>query len=731
MSLNSASPRAYSIRVYLLLSVLVAVVPVLIFSAVLSNKLIEAEERFSERYLNKTVDELAHAVDQEIIGTVRVLQVLAQVESLRIHDLPRFHRILVRSLQTQPSWTNIVLHNTKAEGILTARDAYGIPYGLVVDSESVNQVVATALPVVGNVVKAVGRNLAFAKSPYRFSVRVPVIGVSEKVEYVLSAVISTDHLLSLVNRFSHNPNEWTRAIIDSGLNISARSRDNDKYVGGPASQTLREYLTTKQNGLEKTVTLEGVPAYTSFRRAPFSGWYAAIAVPSSVLQAQADATKRNVVMIALWIFLLVLAVSVFISRRIRQPIQESSAAAAALARGEIPVVGQSRILEIEQMRQSLFSASELLRSRARAKDEFLANMSHELRTPLGIVLGTTDLLSKDAVPSDEKEKSWEIVKRNGQQLLRLIDDILDLSKMEANKLNLEYIDFSLPDLVAAIGEDFGTRAQDKKIELVVQIKDGGPKIVNSDPLRVRQIISNLVGNAIKFTHEGRITITLHESQTDLQRITVADTGIGLNEIQQSMLFKEFTQGDSSHTRKYGGTGLGLSLSRKLARLLGGDVKLLHSHSGRGSLFEITFVGKSVAGPVDKSAARDVNPDSQSAELKVAKILLAEDSLDNVALIKAYLRDSRVDVRVASNGLEAIDLADKSFDLILMDIQMPGADGYEATREIRKRGYTMPIIALTAHALAEHRKNALAGGFTDFVTKPLQRQTLLDVIEKYI
>ena len=722
----------YPISVFLSLIVLVAIIPVLIFSAHLTQRLVNAEQESAERYLIKTADELAFAFDQEVVATIRVLDALGQIESLRKHDLPTVHGILARALRTQPSWTNIVLHDKSAKGLFTARDTYGTDFGAVLDPVSIEKVVAEGKPLVGKIVNITGKlNTKAAVGPYRFSVRVPVLGSSGKIEYVLSAIISTEHLQELVNRFSFNPNEITRALVDPTGILGARSREPEKYVGGPASETLRSSLKdNKESALVKTFTLEGAEAYTAFRRAPISGWYSAIAVSSVVLQSQAYKTRVEVSLIALAILILVTLGTIFSSRWIKRPIREGTAGAAALARDEIPQIRLSRISEIEDMRQSLLSASELLRSRNRAKDEFVANMSHELRTPLGIVLGMTELISNGNLSSEEKEKSWEIVKRNGQHLLRLIDDILDFSKVEANKLNAEYIDFSLPDLVSSIAEDFAERAREKGLQLNVILKANAPKIINSDPVRVRQIISNLVGNAVKFTRQGSIEITLHESKSNEQRITIADTGIGLNEEQQALLFKEFTQVDNSHTRKYGGTGLGLSLSRKLARILGGDVKLLESQSGKGSVFEITFKTKAVVNVAEPIVQKE-NISDKPANIKKAKILLAEDSPDNVLLIKTFLRNANIEVSSVSDGVEAVEIITKEkFDLVLMDIQMPRLNGFEATREIRNKGYTLPIIALTAHALQEHRKSAMEAGFTDFVTKPIQRKTLLDVIAKH-
>ncbi len=484
-----------------------------------------------------------------------------------------------------------------------------------------------------------------------------------------------------------------------------------------------------EHGTFDTLTLDNVRGVSTFRRGPYSGWYVSVALPLDVLEAEARSTQRGVLIVALFVVLLSAASTVFYSARIKRAIRASSEGAAVLARGEIPDMKRSRISELEDLRRSLVSASELLRSRERAKSDFLANMSHELRTPLGIVLGMTDLLSKDDVAPEDRARSWEIVKRNGRQLLRLIDDILDVSKVDAKSLTIEGVDFSLNDLTSSIVEDFTPRARENGIEIKFVRDAGSRDLINSDPVRVRQVVSNLVGNAVKFTHQGVVTVRHHSSPGDLVRLTVSDTGIGLDENQRAKLFTAFSQGDETHSRRYGGTGLGLSLSRKLAQLLGGDVVLLESRPGEGSVFEFTFRPNPSTAAFDARVV-ETRARSEHGIPKGTRILLAEDSADNVALIETYLKRSGAQVSIASNGIVALELVEKGrFDLILMDIQMPDMDGYEATRIMRERGVTTPIVALTAHALDEHRSRALSGGFSDYLTKPIPRDALIETIER--
>ena len=723
--------RSFSLSTYLVMIVIVATVPMMLLSGIVMNRLLQYTYDSSKRLLVKTADEMVMGVDHEIRTTIRTLEALSVVASLKRHDLKSFRDVIAKVNKTQNTWATILLHDNKGKWLLNAEQPFGTKFGPPLEPNSLMQTITTGRPTIGKII-SVPENIL--PSPYGFAVRVPVKDENDKVIYVLSAIITSEGLNNLMNRYGTAPNEWVRSLIDANGIVAARSRNPEKYIGGPASDTMLYHLAEKGQGLEPMKTLDGIPAYAAFSTASFSGWHSAIAVPAEVLEAKSTDAKRTIVAIALAMLILSTMVTLYFARWLRKTIKAGSDGAAVLAQGQTPKMAPSAITEVDMLRESLLSASQLLRSRDRAKSEFLANMSHELRTPLGIVTGMMDLISKNVIPPDEMNKSWEIVKRNGDQLLRLIDDILDLSKVEARRLNVEKIDFSIRDLISLVVEDFSPKAQERGIQLRTAFEERSPDIINTDPVRVKQIIYNLVGNAAKFTHKGHVEIRLHNFTENKVRITVSDTGIGLNLEQQAALFTEFTQGDSSHTRKYGGTGLGLSLSRKLARLLGGDVLLVASQPNKGSIFEITFLtyAKEQSEVVDTTQHQKNDNVSKIDLNRPAKILLAEDSPDNVILIKAFLKSLNLNIDVAGNGLEAMNMASKQqYDLILMDIQMPDMDGYEATRMLRAAGVEIPIIALTAHALVEHRNQALQGGFTDFLTKPIQRELLINSIKKYL
>lgn len=380
----------------------------------------------------------------------------------------------------------------------------------------------------------------------------------------------------------------------------------------------------------------------------------------------------------------------------------------------------------------------------RAKSSFLANMSHEIRTPLGVILGFTDLLQDPEASPAERAKFIATIKRNGKVLARIIDDVLDLSKVEAGKLEVERIEVSIPHLVSDVVDLLEHSAQEKGLTLEVKSEGGIPQNIISDPTRLRQILINVMGNAIKFTQHGfvRLTVKLlsHSDEGDNQiAFVVKDSGRGIAPAHQSLLFQPFSQGDQATTRIFGGTGLGLVLSQRLARLLGGNVELTSSTEGQGSTFTITIAAGPLMGVnfisdfslrnVDHHPARPVPPHKDA--LSGVQVLLVEDMRDNQILIKRFLNHSGVLVETAADGFEGIDKALQGHhDVILMDMQMPRLDGYEAASLLRKKGFKKPIIALTAHAMKEERERSLKAGCNDHITKPISPKTLVEAIARY-
>ncbi len=390
--------------------------------------------------------------------------------------------------------------------------------------------------------------------------------------------------------------------------------------------------------------------------------------------------------------------------------------------------------------RDLLAALELSKREAieanEAKSVFLANMSHEIRTPLGAILGFTEFLTETDLPFKEHSAYMDIIQRNGKLLTALIDDILDLAKVESGKIAIETIGISVRDLIDEIMMALEPRALSKEIPLILTLEKSVPTYIRTDPIRFKQILINVIGNAIKFTKEGKINIRIFASDksdddgTQTLNIEVTDTGVGISSAQVNQLFQPFTQADSSITRKFGGTGLGLVLSKKLARALGGDLQLVKSKPGVGSQFLISI---DITGSIEEhepvnATSHLIKNFKELKPLKNYRILLVDDSLDNQLLISRILKLSGAEVTIASDGVEGVENAlSKDFDVVLMDIQMPRLGGREATQQLRQKGFEKPIIALTAHALKEDKDKCLAIGCNYYLTKPIQRNQLIQTI----
>lgn len=394
---------------------------------------------------------------------------------------------------------------------------------------------------------------------------------------------------------------------------------------------------------------------------------------------------------------------------------------------------KAKMDEVEFLRQKAEQAN-------MAKSQFLANMSHEIRTPLASVLGFSDVLTQDDLDEQERRDSVSAIRRNGELLLRLIDDILDLSKIEAHQLHFMRSDFVLGELIADVESTLSLKANDKGIDLIIETSANLDRVYNTDFARVKQILLNVIGNAIKFTDKGSVTVQLFvsaakgTSDTKVDRLVfeVVDTGIGISQEQGHKLFQPFSQADLSTRKRFGGTGLGLVISRQLARSLNGDLKLISSEFGKGSFFEISMEFEH--GRVAESHKTDKKTDVPAKKLNLTgkSILVVDDVSDNRLLIERYMQGTQAEIILASNGLDAIEITSKNNpDLVLMDIQMPEMDGYETVRRIRQQGFTKPIIALTAHAMKEEGEKCLDAGCTAVLTKPARRQDLMARISEVL
>nr|WP_315852287.1 CheR family methyltransferase [Lignipirellula cremea] len=395
------------------------------------------------------------------------------------------------------------------------------------------------------------------------------------------------------------------------------------------------------------------------------------------------------------------------------------------------------ITDRKEYEEKLQTARKQAEAANRARGEFLANMSHEIRTPMTAILGYADMLGEHLKDPDNKQ-CVNTIQRNGRFLLDILNDILDLSKIDAGKMELDRERISPQSILADVISLMNVRAEEKQIHLAAEFHGEVPETIETDGTRLRQILLNLVGNAIKFTSEGSVSIRSRFNQgTGQLEFEVTDTGIGIEPDRLEGLFEPFTQIDASNTRSFGGTGLGLAISRRLAQMLGGDI-YAKSELGRGSSFTVTLD----PGSVENVKFRipnivDSTPNEPGAEIALTgRVLIVDDRRDILFLAQNFIEQAGATVITAGNGQEGVDRIMQSqsngerISVVLMDMQMPIMDGYTASRTVRNQGINLPIIALTANAMSEDREKCLEAGCTDFLTKPLDKRSLLEMIAKY-
>jgi signal transduction histidine kinase/ActR/RegA family two-component response regulator len=497
--------------------------------------------------------------------------------------------------------------------------------------------------------------------------------------------------------------------------------------------------TLGQESVAEGVDYRDVPVLAAVRAVPGTPWF----LVAKVDKAEVDAPIRErgrITGALVLVFLVVAALGVGFMGRQRDT---------RWLRSQLAVEREYAIA-LETANKALEESSFAAAAATRAKSEFLANMSHEIRTPMAAILGYTDLIDEvcrgQCSGGHDLPTAVAVIRRNGAHLLELINDILDLSKVESGKTELQRVRCSPFDLLADVAALTRGRVENKGLKVEAEAAGPLPETILTDPLRLRQVLINLAGNAVKFTEEGTVRITaclVADDGPPRLRFDVADTGIGMTDEQLQRLFRPFSQVDTSASRRFGGSGLGLAISKRLVEALGGTIAV-RSVPGKGSTFSVTVD----PGPLDgirmlqQPAVDALTPAVATPAIEVgsvqlhARLLLVEDGLDNQRLIGFLLKKAGAHVTTVENGQLAVEavLAQKAagcpFDVILMDMQMPVMDGYHATRTIRAQGYAGPILALTAHAMADDRQKCLDAGCDDYLSKPIDRRQLLLAVAKW-
>jgi signal transduction histidine kinase/DNA-binding response OmpR family regulator len=612
---------------------------------------------------------LSQAVDRDLNTGITVALALANSPSIDQGDFGAFHQQASKALRPEFPGFNFVLSDRDSIQLLnTAR-----PYGkLLPDPGSaarIGKVFDTGKPVISDVF------IGGALQRPLVAIHAPVLR-DGKVIYVISVAFVPERLGKVLKE-QLLPPDRVAGIFDRQGVIVARTHHADKYVGHQGSPSLLAQMPLKPENAIEATTLEGVPVYSMYSRSSTSGWSVVIGVPRSVVWSQMLASAKWIGMVVLVLLLAGFVVAWAYARNIGRSVEEADA----------------------------------------AKDAFVANMSHELRTPMNAVLGMAHLLGATRL-SPEQRRYLEMISASGQSLLGILNDILDFSKMQAGKVEPHPVRFKLDDVLHALATIMSVSAGEKELELCIGVEPDVPRMLLGDALRLQQVLVNLAGNAIKFTERGEVAVLVQRvAGAPLSlRFCVRDSGIGMSAAQLARLFSPFMQGDLSFTRRFGGTGLGLTISKGLIEMLGGEI-LVRSEVGKGSEFQFTLA----FGVVD---------DSDAPPAGKLHVLVVDDNFTSRSFISKTIEAWRWTSDSAASGEEALTQlrTGTRYDVVLVDSLMPGMDGMATMRAIQALSPVPVICMVNAFGRGKLMQQMAEASVAAFLTKPVTSSSLFDAVQ---
>jgi len=730
------------LRSHLVILVLAVLLPALIFIGVMGVLFWRHQRAVYDRQYLDRVRALATALDREQEGHARALQVLAQSLPLQRGDFPGFYEQAQRVAAEHRAWASLVLAEPTGAQLLNLRQPLGTPLPPVALAPALlAAVVSSGRPMMSPLV--IG---SVSNTPVTLLV-VPVRR-GRVVTHLLIAVLEPRVWLEVLARQS-NPPGATMTLLDQNGVIVARTLNHERWVGKPPSPGLRDNVQRAPELATRNVGLEGQLFYSAHSRLPFSGWTLATGVPAAIVERDLRQSAIAMTVAGLLMLALAIALALVFGRRIARPVAELARSVARFGAGEPAAPpaapGVAEVAEVarafEEAAQRL-SAREAAERAARAeaeaanrmKDEFLAILSHELRTPINAVFGWARMLRSGGPAARNLAHGLEVIERNAASQVRLIEDLLDVSRIASGKMRL---DVRLADVTAAIEgalEAVRHAAHAKEIRLdVVLDPHAGP--VAGDLDRLRQVVWNLVSNAIKFTPKGgRVQVRLARVGSRVQ-VVVADTGPGIPPELLPHVFERFRQGDSTSTRPQAGLGLGLALVKHIVELHGGDVRAENADGG-GAVFTVelpvSLAATPAPGPRPHPTAAADGPPVPSASLVGVRVLLVDDDRDALDLFRGVLEPLGAETRTAASAAEALRLfPDWRPTVLLSDVEMPGEDGYAliaAIRELsREDGGHVPAAAVTAYGRVEDRVRLLEAGYNMHLPKPVEPAELVAVV----
>ena len=726
--------RRVALRTRLLLLAAAGMLPLALVSALGLLALVHQQREQAERAGIEITRALSIAVDAELHRSTAALQVLAAAPALDRGEMQRFHEVMRRVMESNPSWLTVFLADSSGKQLANSRFSFGEPLPAIVEPESFNLAVRAGRPVVGYLAKGSGAEFAVP-------VRVPVVRNGE-VRYVLTAAVKPDGVLDIVRR-QRVPPEWVVSVFDAKNMRVARSRQHQEYIGSPPAPSLAELMDRSgAEGAGVTTVLEGDPVYTAYSRSQDTQWTVAIGVPTSFVES---AAMRSLAVFGGGLALsLLLAgmVALLVARGIVRPMEELRRAAAALGRREPLKLPETAIAEIRQVADSIEAAAdERARGEAeregllareqqaraiaeeanRSKDEFLAMLGHELRNPLGAISNAAQLLRLG--DGEARTHASGVISRQVQHLSRMTDDLLDAARAMTGKIVLQRQPLDLAEAAARAVATLraGGRVGRRQVTLATH-----PVWIDADPTRIEQVLGNLLGNALKFTPDGGAISVSVMAEGDHAVIRVADTGIGMPPGLAARVFDPFVQGERPLDRSQGGLGIGLTLVRRLAELHGGSASASSDGPDRGSVFIVRLPA------IEPPALSRVQPPSHGA-VRPRDVLIVEDNVDSRETLRRMLELDGHRVRAAPDGIAGLEAMRSAVpEVALIDIGLPGMDGYELARRIRSEigGERRPcLVAVTGYGLPEDRARTRAAGFDLHLVKPIELAQLAEVLEK--
>ena len=713
------------LRSRLVLLVIATAIP-LAGLAVLASVLLVTHEQ--ENFIRAVKDRnraFMSAVDAELKGHVNALTTLAALPIFDQQDLRSVRSDLVAVKASQPKWITLILHDPEGRQLLNTLQPAGASLPASLRAQDVRKAADQQVAVIG------GIRTGTVSGVLGVPVRVPVVRGGRAV-YVLTAVVDPTSFAQLLQD-QRLPAGWVSGLVDADQRFVARVPE--RPLGTFASEGYRTAVAQAREGWYRGTTVDGLDTYTAFERSDLSGWSVGFAIPAEVVTAGARRIGWTLGVLALLCVVAAVSVAVWLGRHIANPIGRLAAAAPTLGQVGTPIDVHSAIPEVRELGRALSDASKAIEDRSRvarlerdllaqsdrAKDEFIAMLSHEMRNPLAAISAASALLKLATADSEALRSAQRVIERQTRQLGRLVEDLLDVSRIAMGKAVLERQLLDLGLLVDGVLKTWSDAGRLRRHRVQSDI---GPGWVNGDPARLEQIVANLLDNAVKFTPDGGTIAVSVATREDRVALTVADTGAGVPKDQLDRMFGLFVQGAQGLSRAHGGLGVGLALVKRLVDLHGGNVRADSAGEGRGTTFVVTLPAVHAIAPVAPAVPQPCAPATS------LRILVVEDSDDTRAMLAALLASRGHAVLQAASAEAALGADLAELDVALIDIGLPGMDGYEFARTLRGRagGAAVWLIAVTGYGQPDDKTRAKTAGFDRHVTKPLTMDVLQPILE---